>query len=360
MIDVKRLTADLEPICRRAMAKGNIPSATVALVADDVVIWTRAEGRSNIRAQTRADIDTVYLIGSIFKPMSAIALLQLMEKKSVGLDDPVYRYLDFKIGGDITENPVTFRHLLTHTSGVNGDLGVVPVWSNTAPLPLEDFVRTSLSVKSLPLSKVEYSDTGFALIGYLIQRLSGVEFKQYMHQHVFEPLEMSSMVFEPTPEIEERLSMPYVVDPTSGRQVPEQRVKLAAYPAGVVYGTVLDLANFLIVTLNNGTFKGKRAISETLIDQMFTCQYDQFRGGIEGMWGNETAGFGLAWWVQQRDGENYFAHSGSLPGYTAFLLGNRDQKIGFAVMTNGNEAHQHLFELGDHAIDLMKKYSVAN
>lgn len=342
------------------MAKGNIPSATIALVAGDDVVWTWAEGRSNIRAQTPADIETVYLIGSIFKPMSAVALLQLMEKGGVGLDDPVNRYLDFEIPGDVADDRVTFRHLLTHTSGVSGDLGAVPVWSNTAPLPLEDFVRKSLSVKSLPLSRVEYSDTGFALIGYLIQKFSGVEFRQYIHQHIFEPLEMSSTVFEPTPEIEERLSMPYVVDPASGRQVPEHRVKLAAYPAGLVYGTVLDLANFLIVTLNNGTFRGKRAISETLIDQMFTRQYDQFKGGIEGRWGNETAGFGLAWWVQQRDGENYFAHSGSLPGYTAFLLGNRDQKLGFAAMTNGNEAHQHLFELGDNAIDLMKKYSAAN
>jgi hypothetical protein len=66
----------------------------------------------------------------------------------------------------------------------------------------------------------------------------------------------------------------------------------------------------------------------------------------------------LTWWVQVRNGERYFAHSGSVSGYTAYLLGNRDRKLGFAIMTNGNSAHPHLFKLGDRAIDLMEKYSI--
>jgi len=93
------------------------------------------------------------------------------------------------------------------------------------------------------------------------------------------------------------------------------------------------------------------------LNQMMTRQFDQFKGGIEGIWGNETAGFGLTWWSQVRDGDRYFAHSGSLAGYTAFLLGNRDRKLGFAILTNGNKAHPHLFKLADRAMDLMKKYS---
>ena len=60
-----------------------------------------------------------------------------------------------------------------------------------------------------------------------------------------------------------------------------------------------------------------------------------------------------------RDGDRYLAHSGSVAGYTAFLLGNRDRKLGFAILTNGNRAHPHLFKLADKAIDLMKKYSSA-
>jgi hypothetical protein len=92
---------------------------------------------------------------------------------------------------------------------------------------------------------------------------------------------------------------------------------------------------------------------------MMTRQFDQFKGRIEGIWGDETTGFGLTWWAQERDGERYFAHSGSLSGYTAFLLGNRDRKLGFAILTNGHRAHQHLFKLADRSMELMKKYSAS-
>ena len=115
----------------------------------------------------------------------------------------------------------------------------------------------------------------------------------------------------------------------------------------------------MIANLNGGVFKGKRIIGEQSLEQMLTRQYDQFKGPIEELWGNETAGFGLTWWVQVRDGDRYFAHSGSVPGYTAFLLGNRDRKLGFAILTNGNRAHPHLIKLADRAIDLMKKYTAA-
>lgn len=356
-IDLKKLTADLEPEIRRAMMEGNIPSATVALVAGDKVIWTGAYGESNLWARTPATVDTVYLIGSTFKAMSTIALLQQLEKGKFKLDDPVSKYLDFSIPGDDPKNPVTFRRILTHTSGLDGDFGAVPVWSNSAPKTLDDFVRTGLKVKQPPGTKVEYSNAGFALIGYLVEKLSGVPYRQYIKENIWDPLEMSNTAFDPTPGMDERLAVPYVVDKTTGNQKAALRIKATVWPAGITYGTILDQANWLIFNLNDGIYKGKRLVTEETMEQMFTLQYEQFKGGILGIWGNETAGWGLTWWVQIRNGERYFAHSGSVSGYTAFLLGNRDRKFGFAILTNGNQAHPHLFRLGDRAIDLMEKYA---
>ena len=355
-IDVKKLAADLEPEIRRAMLEGQIPSASIALVSGDKVIWTGAYGESNLWARTPATVNTVYLIGSTFKAMSTIALLQQMEKGKFKLDDPVSKYLDFQIQGDDPKNPVTFRHLLTHTSGLEGDFGAVPVWSNDAPTALDEYVRKSLKVAHPPMTKVEYSNAAFTFIGYLVEKFSGVPFRQYIQENVFKPLEMNSTAFDPTPDMDERLSVPYVVN-KEGKQEPTVRIRAAVFPAGIVYGTIENQANWLIANLNGGSFKGKRIISEDTLNQMMTRQYDQFKGGIEGIWGNETAGFGLTWWAQVREGDRYFAHSGSLSGYTAFLLGNRDRKFGFAILTNGNKAHPHLFKLADRAMDLMKKYS---
>lgn len=356
-IDIPKLTAELEPEIKRAMIEGKIPSATIALIQGDKVIWTGAYGESNLWARTPATPNTVYLIGSTFKAMSTMALFKLMEQGKLKLDDPVSKYLDFQIPGDDPKNPVTFRHILTHTSGLDGDFGAVAVWSNNGPKTLDEFVRTQLKVKQPPMTKVEYSNAAFTLLGYLVEKISGVPYRQYIKENIWDPLEMTSTAFEPTPDMDERIAVPYVVDKDSGNQKAVPRIKAAVWPAGIVYGTVLNEANWLILNLNNGIFKGKRIVSEATMEQMFTRQFDQFKGGIEGIWGNETAGFGLTWWVQVRNGERYFAHSGSVSGYTAYLLGNRDRKLGFAIMTNGNSSHPHLFKLGDTAMDLMEKYS---
>ena len=359
-VNVDRVVAELEPEIQRALLAGNIPSASIALISRDKVIWTNAYGYSNLWARTPATPNTVYLIGSTFKAMSTIALLQQMEQGKFKLDDPVNKYLtDFKIQGEDPQHPITFRHLLTHSSGLPPDFGPFPVWGDTVPPSLEEYLRKSLKVTRPPLNKVEYSNMAYTLVAYLVQKFSGVPYKQYIQEHIFTPLEMTSTAFEPRPDMEERLSIPYTVDEKTGSQVGATRLKASVWPAGLVYGTVLNQANWLITNLNGGVFKENRLISEQTLEQMFTRQYDQFKGGIEGIWGNETAGFGLTWWTQVRDGDRYFAHSGSVPGYTAFLLGNRDRKLGFAILTNGNRAHPHLFKLADKAIDLMKKYTSA-
>ncbi len=357
-INIDRVVAELEPEIQRTLVAGNIPSASIALISGNRVIWSNGYGYSNVWARTPATTNTVYLIGSTFKAMSTVALLQLMEQGKFKLDDPVNKYLtDFKIQGEDPQHPITFRHLLTHTSGLPGDFGGFPVWGDTVPPSLEDYLRKSLKVTRPPMAKVEYSNMAFTLVGYLVQKLSGVPYKQYIQEHIFTPMEMNSTAFEPTPEMGERLSVPYVFDEKTGSQTAAVRVKASVWPAGIVYGTVLNQANWLITNLNGGKFKDKQIIGQPALDQMFTRQYDQFKGGIEGIWGNDTAGFGLTWWTEVRDGDRYFAHSGSVGGYTAFLLGNRDRKLGFAILTNGNRAHPHLFKLADKAMDLMKKYS---
>ncbi len=85
---------------------------------------------------------------------------------------------------------------------------------------------------------------------------------------------------------------------------------------------------------------------------MHTVQYDASKGRIADLWGGDEAGYGLTWWTDIRDGERFFAHSGSVPGYTAFLQGNRDQRLGVAILTNGNRAHPHLIKLADHVMSL--------
>ncbi len=359
-INVDRLASDFEPEIKRAMEAGKIPSCTVALIAGGRVVWQQAYGHSNLWSRTPARLDSVYLIGSTFKAMSTVALLQLMEQGKFNLDDPVSPLLtDFKIQGEDPKHLITFRHLLTHTSGLPVDFGPFPLWEDKAPPALEEYLKASLKVTRPPLEKEEYSNMAYSLIGYLVGKLSGVPFKDYMRKNIFAPLEMTSTEFNPRADMDERLTTPYVVDEKSGEQKATTRLRAQVWPAGLVYGTIHDQANWLIANLNGGEFNGKRLISESTHKQMLTKQYPQFPGPVENLWGSKEAGFGLTWWVEERNGELYFAHSGSVPGYTAFLLGNRSSKLGFAILTNGNRAHPHLIKLADKAMELLKAQMTA-
>src|SRR5438128_9545639 len=243
-INIDRVVAELEPEIQRTLLAGNIPSASIALVAGDRVIWTNAYGYSNLWARTPATSNTVYLIGSTFKAMSTIALLQQMEQGKFKLDDRVNDYLtEFKIQGEDPQHPITFRHLLTHTSGLPGDFGPFPVWGDTVPPPLEEYLRKSLKVAKPPLTSVVYSNMAYTLIAYLVQKFSGVPYKQYIQEHIFKPFEMTNTAFEPPPDMEERLAIPYVVDEKTGPQTGTVRLKASVWRAAILYGTVLNQAN---------------------------------------------------------------------------------------------------------------------
>ena len=351
------LAAEMEKQIAITLQNGKIPSATVALVSGESIIWSGAVGYSNLWAGTKAQTDTVFLIGSTFKTMSMYGLLRLMEQGRFKLDDPVQNYLpDIHIRDNEPQNPVTFRQLLTHTSGLPADYGPHPVWGNTVPLPLKDYLQKSLRLTQPPLAKTVYSNTAYTLIAYLVEKMSGTPYKRYIRQYIFEPMGMRDTAFEPRPDMEERLAIPYVVNARTGRNEPTVRTKANVWPAGIVYGTVLDQAKWLIANLNHGIFQEHRFIQEETFQEVMTRQFDQFTGPISAGWLNDTTGFGLTWWISQRNGDKLFAHSGSVTGYTAFLVGNLNKKTGFAILTNGNRAHEHLFGLAVKALDLLEEY----
>jgi CubicO group peptidase (beta-lactamase class C family) len=354
-INIDLLVIRLEPLIHQMMLKGKIPSATIALVSGEEIVWTGAYGYSNLWARTFSVPSTVYLIGSTFKTMSTFALLQQMEAGKFKLDDRVNDYLEeFKIQGEELAHPVTFRHLLTHTSGLPADFGPHQVWGETVPPSLKDYLGKCCKLKNPPLTKVEYSNMAYTLVAYLVEKFSTVPYKKYIQEHIFDPMEMNDTAFSPRPDMEERLAIPYIVDSKTGSLVPAVRLKANVWPAGIVYGTVTNQAKWLIANLNGGVYKGHRLISEETFKQVMTRQFDQFAGRISEGWLNETTGYGLTWWVSQRKGDTLFAHSGSVPGFTAFLVGNLNKKTGFAILTNGNRAHRYLFDLAVKALDLIE------
>jgi len=354
-VDDARLAALLDPEIERSLKAGRIPSMAVVCVSGDRIVWTRSAGLANVRVKTPAACDTVYLIASTFKTMSATALLQLMEQGKFKLDDRVNDYLtDIKIEGEAKRYPVTFRNLLTHTSGLPTDFGRHAVWEDLAPPSLTDYLRGRLRLWRRPGTRVLYSNIAFTLVAHLVEKFSGLPFKEYMRKNIFAPVEMRDTAFEPRADMAERLAIPYMpVRRRGGVFRPVDWVKADAWPAGVVYGTAIDQAHWLMAAVNGGVYKGRRILSPSTFQEMTKRQFDRFAGPINGGWLNETSGYGLAWWVSTLNGNKIIAHSGSVNGYTAFLAGNLDKKTGVAILTNGNKAHRWLYSLALKALEAL-------
>ncbi|MFC1575803.1 serine hydrolase domain-containing protein [Gemmatimonadota bacterium] len=352
---VARVAARLETEMRRAMLDGNIPSITLAITDRQGELWAGATGESNLWAHTPASTQTVYLIASTFKAQSTIALLQQWEEGKFQLDDRVNDYLtDFQIRGEDPADPVTFRHLLTHTSGLPAAYGGHDVWGETVPPLLPVYLADSLEVVRPPLERVTYSNLAYALVAYLVEQFSGVPYKEHIQERIWGQLGMTSTAFKPSPEMEERLSIPYVPNEETGRPAATRRTKADIWPAGIVYGTIHDQANWIRFNLGDGTFGGERLVRNETLEMMQTLQYEQFAGRpMGGGWGYDNPGYGLTWWISTREGEKFFAHSGSVSGYTAFVMGNRTRGFGVVLLTNGNRAHPHLVRLSNLALDLL-------
>jgi CubicO group peptidase (beta-lactamase class C family) len=356
-IDLDRVVRELEPEIRRAMTEGRIPSMAIALVSGDEILWSQGYGYANLYTRSPATASTVYMVASTFKTMAASAVLALWEEGRFELDDPVRDYLgDLEIPGENPNRPITFRQLLTHTSGIPSSFSPVPVWADSVPTSMEPFLRSQLGAVSAPLEQVRYSNMGYTLLAYLVERLTGVEFRTWVRNRIFGPMAMGSTDFIPSAEMVERMAIPYMPEGRDGPLLPADRLRFAEWPAGGAWGTVQDQARWLGMNLNGGVFQGRRILSEETLREAHTHQFPDFTGSMAGGWGGDDAGYGLAWWTSTREGERYIAHSGSVRGYTAFLHGNLDRAVGVAILTNGHRAHPHLVRISYLATDLMGRH----
>jgi CubicO group peptidase (beta-lactamase class C family) len=356
------LEARLEPEIRRAMAAGGIPSLTIALVRADTVLWAAGYGEANRRTRAPATPETVYALASTAKTLVAASILQLADAGALTLTDPVHRYLPptLRIRGEDPDNPITFLHLLTHTSGLPAGFTPTPFFAEGVPAPLEEHLAQVLRVEGRTGAQVRYSNPAYALLGLLVEQISGGPFDAELRAGILGPLGLQSTTRFPSPEMVERMAIPYQPAPDGSGLRPVEWIRFAEWPAGASYGTVLDQAVWLGTVLNGGSWRGVRILSESSLAQSFQRPFPQFRGPLGGGWGGANGGagtgYGLGWWVSNANGVLEIAHSGSLRGFTAFLHGRPETKVGVAILTNADRAHPHLVSISYLATELLEAW----
>ncbi|MFN0179162.1 MAG: serine hydrolase [Gemmatimonadales bacterium] len=321
--DLEKTKTVLTGMIEKAIKERGVPSISIALVRGDSIVWKAAFGYANVRTKTPATPETIYSTGSTFKSATATALMQLQEQKKFSIDHPVNRYLgDIQVQDRLqVEKPVTFRHILSHWSGLTAGAVTKPIWGRELPKPLEKMVSGLYSVRA-PETKWEYNNFAYGMAGLLVEKISGMEYEKYIAENILKPLGVTtSNPVYPSAEMVELMALPYSAGGPMGKPVPVSQVHFDVYPAGDIYLTAEDMARFLGAHVNGGVFRGRRILSEASVKAMHEPQF----GG--------TYGFGFSV-KKEENGHTIISHSGGIPGQSSQMAGDVDAHVGVYYMSN--------------------------
>ncbi len=284
----KSVAAQLQPCLDRHTLAG----AVTLVASKEKVLSVEAIGIADIAAQKPMRADALFWIASMSKPITAAALMMLVDEGKVNVDDPVEKYLpEFKGQMVIVEkdddhvllrkpvHPIAVKNLLTHTSGLSRS----PLEPRIDNLGLRESVQAyaMLPLKFEPGSKYEYSGAGINTAGRIVEVVSGMKFEKFLDERLFKPLRMKDTTFWPDESQLKRLAKSYA--PNKQKTGPDEApIKPLTYPlsnrgrgacpGGGLFSTASDMAAFGRMLLNGGALDGKRLLSEAAVRQMSSTQ----------------------------------------------------------------------------------------
>ena len=269
----KALTADdvnawLDGYLPFALAKGDIAGAVVAVVKDGQIVTERGYGYSDVEKKAPVDPKlTLFRPGSVSKLFTWTAVMQQVEQGKIDLDADVNKYLDadFQIAPR-DGKPITMRNIMTHTAGFEEQVKYIITEDPNGPKFEELLKRWTPTRVFDPGTTPAYSNYATSLAGYIVERVSGESFFDYIDKHIFAPLEMAHSTFrQPLPSaLEPLMSKGYIL--ASGEAKKFEIVGPA--PAGSLSSPAEDMAHFMIAHLQNGEYHGQRILREETAKQM--------------------------------------------------------------------------------------------
>jgi len=299
-----------------------IPSTSIVFFMDGKIIKSQAYGYSNLKTETLASTSTIYNTGSNFKSVTATAIMQLQEKGLIDIDKPINNYLKEPIEYFDTSTPITAKHLMSHQSGIPTSVGMKKVWGRKSNRTLENIAST-IKPNSKPEKKFQYCNDGYAILGLLIENVTGLTYEEYIWKNILVPLGIETHGFlNPTPEMIENLALPYHI--RYNKAYPTNQVHLEQYPAGDIFLKPSDMVKFLMMQLNNGVLSNKRILKKESVQRMHRPHIRI----------QENAEYGLGFGIDEINGKKYSQHQGSLPGYLSAFMMDFETKSGVYIATN--------------------------
>src|SRR5688572_17041688 len=319
------LEAWLDGFMPYALEQTDVAGSVVVVVKDGQVLLQKGYGFSDLAKRTPVDAEkTLFRPGSVSKLFTWTAVMQLVEQGKLDLDADINQYIDFKIP-PYNGKPVTLRNIMTHTTGMEEVIRGLIANDEKEILPLESTLKHWVPEREYePGSTPAYSNYATALAGYIVQRVSGKSFDDYIEQEIFQPLGMQHSTFR-QPIQKDLLAMTSKGYKTAsdGKEQPYEYINLA--PAGSLSSTASDMAKFMIAHLNNGAYGDKRILREDTARQMHGTGQTSV-GPLNKMM--------LGFYETTANGHRAIAHGGDTQWFHSDLQLFPDENIGIYVSTN--------------------------
>jgi D-alanyl-D-alanine carboxypeptidase len=313
----------IDSLAEATMTGGPVAGLGIGVKRGDDLLMVRGYGSADIENGVPVTAETVFRIGSVTKQFTASAVMQLVEEGKIGLDDPVTEYLpDYPTQG----HEVTVRHLLTHTSGIKSYTGLES-WRPKMTLDLTDEELVALFKDEpfdfAPGERYQYNNSGFYLLGLVIEKASGETYREYLNGHLFGPLDLSGSSY-----CDER---PIIPGRAEGYERVDGELVNDAYlsmnqpgAAGALCSTVPDLLSW------TAALRAGQVVSGESYEKMTTA-FTLTEGS--------TTGYGFGLGVGEFHGHPIVSHGGGINGFASMMSHYSDMDLDVVVLSNTAGPH---------------------
>lgn len=399
-MSITRNESELIEFIEATMTTHLIPGLSVSVVKEDNIVWQKHFGYANIEQNISVNENTLFILSSISKTVTGTALMQLFEQNLFELDDDINQYLPFNVSHpDYPLIPITFKMLLSHTSGINDNWSVMPYYDGDSAVELNSYLSDYLEpdgelynantnfTSYMPGANFNYSNIGAALVGLLVEEISELPFNVYCNENIFEPLQMNNS-FWFLSEIEnlDSVALPYQLNGGTGSTCFEigcgiyndsnpcfcdfacidygdccpdyddvcgedgsgsnlenlqayQNYGYSDYPSGQLRSTSNDLAKLMYAYMNGGVFNGVRILESSTIELIKTIHFPSVNSNQ-----------GLAWYYKNENDRTLFGHNGGDLGSLTEMFISFSDSVGVILLSNSTN-YNAVIQIEDAILD---------
>jgi len=343
---------ELQKAMKDVVDKAHMPGAGIALVSNGELLWCGGIGKADLASGRDITCDTEFRVGSISKSFVALALLKLQEEGKINLEarlQDVAPEVPVKNSWEST-NPVRIVNLLEHTAGFD-DMQASEVYNFKDPYDfslLEVFKRfpEPQDVRWPPSTRMSYSNPGFGIAGYLVEKTAGKPFDQYIRETILRPIGMMNADFPFTDANKPLLATAYDGNPPHA--LPGYRY-IYLRPAGDLKASPGELAKFVQFFLRRGKSSDSQIVKPESIIRMETVESTlAAKNGLR-------LGYGLANYTEVVGGVVTHGHDGGIDGFISTYRYMPEQNWGYVVLLNSTQSYQSILDLNALAIDFLSK-----